>query len=214
MQKAYFKVVAMAIKKTFSHPYVLLRMFSTAFFIGLVIYLAFDLYMTGKPKVYGMQILDEIMTLFLLMQLAQIVFIFLVTLKATLDTSYYLSYVADNYNVKLPSVTLQSKFKYVAIAVLYCLALLTLIYLTLLFIQNGIGILLFIPLYILIYQNWIYGLKLAIGNDFNAIYQEHRLDFMKKGIFYIMLMHIPFAAIFQPWFLMSLGDIYFKKSIL
>ena len=145
----------------------------------------------------------------------RVIFPVLVTVKATFDTQHYLNYLADFYNTTLVPITSLSKYKYLFIAVFYSVIMFILLIVIANFTKDNsyayIWILFLIPLYIFIYQNWIYGLKLAIGDDFNSVYKENRSQFIKKGIFFILLMHIPFIEILQPWFLMSLGNIYFQN---
>ncbi len=209
----------MTYKKTFSHPNVLLRMFITPIVIGLVLYLSIYLYSEYLTKInsHGKELFNEFMILVTItIYTMRIIFPVIVTIKATFDTPRYLNYIANFYDTTLAPLNTRSKYKYVFIAVFYSIALFYL----LLFIDDLIRdtsnqflwVLFFIPLYILVYQNWIYGLKLAIGDDFKAVYQKNRSLFIKKGILFILLMHIPFVEILQPWFLMSLGNIYYQNS--
>lgn len=205
-------------KKTFFHPNVLFRMIITPIVIGLILYLSIYLYMEylHTKNSYGKELFNEFMTLVLLTIITiEVVFPVLVTVKATFDARHYLNYLAELYNTTLVPITTLSKYKYIFIAIFYS----AIMFILLLFINSltidkpytYLWILFFIPLYILIYQNLIYGLKLAIGDDFKSVYKENRSQFMKKGIFFILLMHIPFMIILQPWFLMLLGNIYFQN---
>lgn len=209
----------MTYKKTFFHPNVLFRMFITPIVIGLILYLSIYIYIEylNTNQSYGKGLVDETLTLITIAIITiRIVFPVIITIKATFDTQYYLKYIADAYDATLVPINTQSKYKYVFIAIFYSIIL----SIFLLFISNYIEetsyeflwVLFLIPLYTLIYQNWIYGLKLAIGNDFEAVYQKNRSLFIKKGVLFILFMHIPFVEILQPWFLMSLGDIYYKNS--
>ncbi len=209
----------MTYKKTFFHPNVLFRMFITPIAIGLILYLSIYLYMEYLTKInsHGKELFNEFMILVTVtIYTMRVIFPVIVTIKATFDAPHYLNYIANFYDTTLVPLNTRSKYKYVFIAVFYSIALFYL----LLFIDDLIRdtsnqflwVLFFIPLYILVYQNWIYGLKLAIGDDFKAVYQKNRSLFIKKGILFILLMHIPFVEILQPWFLMSLGDIYYQNS--
>ena len=209
----------MAYKKTFFHPNVLFRMFITPIVIGLILYLSVYLYMEYLTKInsHGKELFNEFMILVTVtIYTIRVIFPAIVTIKSTFDTQHYLNYIADAYDTTLVPINTRSKYKYVFIVIFYFITLSIL----LLFISGYtkktsyefLWVLFLIPLYILIYQNWIYGLKLAIGNDFETVYQKNRSLFIKKGIIYILFIHIPFVEILQPWFLMSLGDIYYKNS--
>lgn len=205
-------------KKTFYHPSVLLRMFLTSIIIGLVLYLSISIYMEylKTNNSYGKELLNETMDLFLITVLSmKVIFPIIVTIKATFDADHYVKYIANFYNSTLSPINRKYKYKYVMIAIFYTLLLFVLFISMMNVIQDTayafLWVLILIPLYTLIYQNWIYGLKLTIGKDFEAVYQNSRSLFIKKGILFILLMHIPFVVILQPWFFMSLGDIYYKN---
>lgn len=209
----------MTYKKTFFHLNVLFRMFITPIVIGLILYLSIYLYSEYLTKInsHGKELFNEFMILVTVtIYTMRIIFPVIVTIKATFDTQRYLNYIANFYDATLVPLNTRSKYKYVFIAFLCFIAL----FFLLLFIDDLIRdtsnqflwVLFLIPLYVLVYQNWIYGLKLAIGDDFKAVYRKNRSLFIKKGILFILLMHIPFVEILQPWFLMSLGDIYYQNS--
>jgi len=165
---------------------------------------------------YGKELFSESMNLILITLITiKVIFPIIVTIKATFDADHYLKYVAYFYDSTLTPINRKSKYKYVMIAIFYAL-LLSVVFVFIMNITQDtsysfLWILILIPLYTLIYQNWIYGLKLTIGEDFEAVYQKDRSLFIKKGILFILLMHIPFIVILQPWFFMSLGDIYYQN---
>ncbi len=207
----------MTYKKTFFHPKVLFRMFITPIVIGLILFLSIYYLSIEYLNNYGKEPVAEALILITIAIITiRVIFPVIVTIKSTFDTQHYLNYIADAYDATLVPINTRSKYKYVFIAIFYSITLSIL----LLFISDYtkktsyefLWVLFFIPLYILVYQNWIYGLKLAIGKDFEAVYQENRSLFIKKGILFILFMHIPFVEVLQPWFLMSLGDIYYKNS--
>ncbi len=209
----------MTYKKTFFHPNVLFRMFITPIVIGLILYLSIYLYTEYLTKInsHGKELFNEFMDLVLLTIITiRVIFPVIITIKATFDTQYYLKYIATFYDTTLVPLNTRSKYKYVFIALFYFIALsILLLFINGLIQDTSYGflwVLFLIPLYILIYKNWIYGLKLAIGDNFEAVYRKNRSLFIKKGILFILLMHIPFVEILQPWFLMSLGNIYYQNS--
>ena len=69
----------------------------------------------------------------------------------------------------------------------------------------------FLPLYVMIYKNWMKGLYLALGEKFDNDYKQNKKAYMSRAIGLLILMHFPLFWFFQPWALQALAEIYFKE---
>jgi hypothetical protein len=139
-----------------------------------------------------------------------------ITLKVKFDAPFYLGYLSKYYDISIKPLETDSKIKNFFKAVFYVLLSLVLGLVVIIFASSvdfsWLMLLAFIPLYILIYKNFISALHVGIGDDFLEDYEKYKYIYIRKSIWIIMLMHIPFLFVLQPWFLLMLGNIYFTNK--
>ncbi|MEA2112239.1 MAG: hypothetical protein U9P71_09365 [Campylobacterota bacterium] len=218
----------MRLFKSLFHPYVWFRAIFSALLIGIVLYFIVMLYTTVvvegilqtdiasigiffKLLFYILSLLGYLLSIYATVILFPIIY----TLKVSFDADRYINYLARQFDVKLSPTSVTSKFKYFLLAVFY-VVLSAFLALSLIIAVDDtpyefLIIFALAPLYILIYKNWMYSLKRILGNDFTVVYEKHRGRFIRKGIFYIILMHIPFLFLLQPWFYILFANLYFKQ---
>ncbi|MEA1953457.1 MAG: hypothetical protein U9O24_03610 [Campylobacterota bacterium] len=184
--------------------------------VGLYIlglYLLLTVIITGNLAF--LQILSSL-TILMYVWYGMIIFLpFLLFLKFTKESRYYILPLAKAYGVKLSIIKNIEKDKekdeikfYIFAAILFAVTIITL------FVKTDPYFLpiAFIPLYILIYKNWMNGLSLALGEAFRLSYEKNKSPYIMRGFFFIFLMHIPIVWFFQPWMLQALADVFFKQQ--
>jgi len=182
-----------------------------AVYFGGLIYIFSTQTLTGNQNIGEMTI--TVLLLFLSWYVIFVYLPFFLFLKTTYTSSLYLTPLAKLYGSVLPgvdrSVEKKEKLKigfYLFIAAAFLLVI------AVLFLKKApymlvIGL---VPFYVMVYRNWIKGLYLALGENFNIHYAQNRQKYMKRAAWLMLLMHIPIFWFFQPWVLQSLADIYFK----
>ncbi len=176
------------------------------YILGLYLFLI----MTVSGNLAVLEILTFLSVL-LYLWYGMIIFLpFLLFLKFTYESKYYLRPLAKAYGRKLSPLKQKDKAKtkfYIFFAILSAVIV------GVLFIEKDpyflfIG---FVPIYMLIYKNWINGLYFALGEAFKTSYENAKYPYIVRAFFFMLLMHIPIVWFFQPWILQSLADVYFQK---
>jgi len=213
-----------ALFKSLFHPYVLFKMLFiplvialiSLFFIGIMTHL-FSADMSEQNS--GSTLFLYLLYHFLAMSFSYYGFIVLfpiyLSVKATFDASYYLSFLARYHHVELHPTAIYSKIGYFFKAVgLIIVIFMMMAGLLILFDETVLEFLVLTPLlliYVLIYKNWINALHFGIGEEFISYYEDHKTIYIFRGILYIILMHIPITILFQPWIILILANPYFKS---
>ncbi len=196
---------------------ILLKIVINIFIVtGIVGVYAIGLYllliMTFSGNLAFFQIIS-FLSIMLYLWYGMIIFLpFLLFLKFTYESEYYLRPLAKTYGRKLSPLRNKEKDKdkirfYIFAGILFAFII------GILFIKKNPYFLLIglFPLYILIYKNWINGLYFSLGEAFKESYEKEKYPYIIRAFFFILLMHIPIVWFFQPWMLQSLADVFFQK---
>jgi len=213
--------------KAMFQPSLLWSMFKTMIGLG-----GFILIYSVVAKIFGAYIFTEVfssnsniedaMLLLLYLIISYYVMIVIVPsyifIKPVFNSSIYLAYVAKVYGVKLHPMRVRLRKKYYRRASLniFLSFIFTLIIWVLSMHYHTMFVVLiaFIPFYIILYKNWIRGLRLAFGTRFKEHYEKNKKRYMQRAAFLILLQHIPIFWFLQPWMIQIMSIPYVESEVL